>query len=908
MEFTIFALIGLATGAIYALLSQGLVLIYRGSGLLNFAQGALAMFGAYAYYEFTVRLGWGKVPAVIVALLLCATLGTVIQLAVFRTMRKSSALSRVIATLGFVLILQSAAYICFGEYPLTVPSIVPSKSIALFSHGSLIGEEYFYIIGICLFLSAVMYVVYRYTSIGRVTTAVAEHEIAAASLGYSPNMVAMINWVAGSVLAGIAGILIAPLTLLEPTALPLLVIPAMAAALIAQFRSFPITLAAALVIGVIQAEIQYYVSSPGWPTAAPFLVVIAVLILRGRSLPLRSFVLDRLPAVGSGRPRLLVVALLGGVACWIALIANADWSHAIAFSAASAIVCLSVVVLTGYAGQLSLAQFVLAGVGALLAAHLAPHMPFLLALTIGASVTGIVGGLIGLPALRTRGVTLAVSTLCLGSAIVSLILTNGSLTGATQPSGGLTVPVPNIFGWSINPVFLGNRYAFVVIVILIIISLAVANLRRGVTGRKMLAVRSNERAAASLGVNVLWIKTYAFIVAAVIAAIGGILLAFMQPVIDLTNFDVFTSILIVAYVVIGGVGNIPGAYLGALLVAGGIGTQIFSGFAKINYYLPLIGGFTLLMTLVMVPDGLFEMNRSLGAKLLAPLIQRIMRGRSSKRSAAVTLTESTTATRVQPNFLRVSDVSVSFGGVQAVRGVSLEVRPGEVHGLIGPNGAGKTTLIDAISGFVRSSSGEVFLGDVNVSRWAPRRRAISGLSRSFQSLELFTDLTISENLAVSEDASPWYRCVSDFIWPGRIQLGYAASETLRSFELEHLMNQKPSEISFGQRKTVAIARAIASSPSVLLLDEPAAGLDDHEAAELATLIRRLADEWGIALLLVEHKVDMIMSVSDRITVMQNGSVLASGSPEEIRSNPDVIVAYLGESGPVPVVPGHGPVI
>ena len=902
MEFTNFALIGLATGAIYALLSQGLVLIYRGSGLLNFSQGALAMFGAYAFYDFTVRLGWGKIPALIVALMLCAALGAVIQLAVFRTMRKSSALSRVIATLGFVLILQSAAYICYGEYPLTVPSLVPSKPLTLFSGRLIIGEEYFYIIGICLILSGLMYVVYRYTSIGRVTTAVAEHEIAAASLGYSPNMIALVNWVAGSVLAGVAGILITPLTLLEPTALPLLVVPAMAAALIAQFRSFPITLAAALVLGVIQAEIQYYVNAPGWPTAAPFLVVIAVLILRGRSLPLRSFVLDRLPAVGSGRPRWLVVALLGGAACWIALVANANWSHAIAFSAASAIVCLSVVVLTGYAGQLSLAQFVLAGVGALLAAHLAPHMSFLFALIIGAAVTGIVGGLIGLPALRTRGVTLAVSTLCLGSAIVAVILTNGSLTGATTPSGGLTIPTPGVFGWSIDPVFRGNRYAFVVIVILVIVSLAVANLRRGVTGRKLLAVRSNERAAASLGVNVLWIKTYAFVVAAIIAAIGGILVAFLQPVIDLTNFDVFTSILIVAYVVIGGVGNIPGAYIGSLLVAGGISSQIFSGFAEFNYYLPLIGGFALLVNLVMVPDGLFELNRSLGARLLSPYLVKFRKGRASKRVSTLTLTESTTATRVRPSVLRVSDISVSFGGVQAVRSVSLDVRPGEVHGLIGPNGAGKTTLIDAISGFVRTSSGEVFLGDTDISRWAPRRRAVSGLSRSFQSLELFTDLTIGENLAVSEDATPWHRCLSDFVRPGHIELGFAASETLRSFELEPLMNQKPSEISFGQRKTVAIARAIASSPSVLLLDEPAAGLDDHEAAELASLIRKLADDWGIALLLVEHKVDMIMSVSDRITVMQNGSVLASGSPEEIRRNPDVIIAYLGESGNVPAAP------
>ena len=895
MEFIQFALLGLAAGAIYGLLSQGLVLIYRGSGILNFAQGAMAMFGAYAYYDFTERQGWATVPALIASLILCGVLGALIQLVVLRPMRMSSALSRVIATLGIVLILQSAAYLRYGHNTLTVPSLFPVRAIGVFSKTLTIGEDRIFILLICLALSGVLFAVYRYTSFGRITTAVAEHEVAAASLGHSPNVIAMTNWAIGSILAGFAGVLIAPIILLSPTSMILLVVPAMAAALIGQFQSFPVALLAALILGIAQSEIQLYVSAPGWPTAAPFLAVIVVLLVRGRSLPLRSYVLDRLPAVGNGRPRWLAVALLGGAVCWVALIVNANWSAAIATTAAVAIVCLSVVVLTGYAGQLSLAQFVLAGVGALLAAHLAPHMPFVLAVIIGAALTGIIGGLVGLPALRTRGVTLAVATLCLGSAIVAVVLDNSSLNGAASPANGLVVPVPSIFGWSIDPIATGGRYAFVVVVTLVVISLAVANLRRGVTGRRMLAVRSNERAAASLGVNVSLVKTYAFSVAAAIAAVGGIMLAFMQPTIELTNFDVFTCILVVALTVTGGVGYIPGAYLGALIIAGGVVSQLFSGISQINDYLPLIGGLSLVLILVTVPDGLFEMNRRVLVRLCGPLISRLSRVRTSKRKVGVTLTPTSGVVAVQPRGLRVSGVSVSFGGVQAVRGVSLDVRPGEVHGLIGPNGAGKTTLIDAVTGFVRMSEGEVRLGDQAISRWSPRRRAEVGLSRSFQSLELFADLTIAENLAIAEDRSPWHRCLSDFFWPGHITLGQAASDALRCFELDGLTERVPSEISFGQRKTVAIARSIASSPSVLLLDEPAAGLDDHEAAELALLIRQLADEWGIALLLVEHKVDMIMSVSDRVTVMQNGSVLASGAPEEIRNDPAVIDAVLGDA-------------
>ena len=170
---------------------------------------------------------------------------------------------------------------------------------------------------------------------------------------------------------------------------------------------------------------------------------------------------------------------------------------------------------------------------------------------------------------------------------------------------------------------------------------------------------------------------------------------------------------------------------------------------------------------------------------------------------------------------------------------------------------------------------------------------MNGLSRSFQSLELFNDLNIAENLAVAENESKALHYATDFLRPSRVHLGQAASEALRQLELVHLADRLPTEISFGQRKTVAIARSIASSPSVLLLDEPAAGLDDHEAADLGRLIRKLADAWGIALILVEHKVDMIMATCDRVTVLDNGSVLASGTPDEVISNPAVLDAYLG---------------
>jgi ABC-type branched-subunit amino acid transport system ATPase component/ABC-type branched-subunit amino acid transport system permease subunit len=513
-------------------------------------------------------------------------------------------------------------------------------------------------------------------------------------------------------------------------------------------------------------------------------------------------------------------------------------------------------------------------------------------LVLATLITAVVGGIVGLPALRTRGVTLAVATLGLGGALSAVVLANPKYTGGVT---GISVSSPTLFGWSLDPFEHPDRYAFVTLTIFVLLGLMVANIRRGVTGRRLLAVRSNERAAASLGVHVSWVKAYAFVLAAGIAAIGGIMLAFVQPSIQLSPFDVFTCILVVAVTVTGGVGFVPGALAGALMISGGVVTKLLHSWSQINDYLPLVGGVLLILTLMFAQNGLFEANRLILMRLLKPLA--VKGGRWGRRMDASKPLRPATISRVPARSLTVRGVSVSFGGLQAVDEVSLEVRPGEIHGLIGPNGAGKTTLIDAITGFAKASRGTVQLGDVDISSWPARKRSSAGLARSFQSLELFTDLTVRENLAVASEHSGALRYLFDLVRPKSIRLSDAALEALHQFELQDLVDVRPSDVSFGQRKTVAIARSIARSPSVLLLDEPAAGLDDREADELAVLIRHLADAWGVAVLLVEHKVDMIMSISDRVTVLDAGRVLAAGTPAEVRANADVLDAYLGRTAP-----------
>ena len=230
----------------------------------------------------------------------------------------------------------------------------------------------------------------------------------------------------------------------------------------------------------------------------------------------------------------------------------------------------------------------------------------------------------------------------------------------------------------------------------------------------------------------------------------------------------------------------------------------------------------------------------------------------------------------------------------AVDGLSLEVHPGEIVGLIGPNGAGKTTAIDAITGFARINTGDVVLGDASLRRLSAYRRARAGVSRSFQSLELFEDLTVLENLRTASDQRDWLAGLTGLVWPADPPLHSAAVAAIREFGLEDDLHRTVTDLAFGRRRLVGIARAVATQPSILLLDEPAAGLGDAESAELAALVRRLADEWGIGILLVEHDMRFVMDVCDRIVVLDFGRTIGSGTPEEIRRDPAVVAAYLGE--------------
>jgi ABC-type branched-subunit amino acid transport system ATPase component/ABC-type branched-subunit amino acid transport system permease subunit len=750
----------------------------------------------------------------------------------------------------------------------------------------------------------VLHYVSRHTTFGVATSAGASNRRAPAALGLSPDLVATVTWSVGTALAAVAGILIVPMSGLDADQLTLVVVVALAAALAGGFSSFTWTLVAGVGIGIGQSLMAQYVTQPGASDALPLVVIMLVLLIRGRSLPTRSAILERLPKIGTGvlRPRLItVLAVL--VSAGMLTIFSQGLTVAITVQVIVAIILLSLVILAGYAGQVSLAQYGLAGMGGYISARLvaAAHWPFPVAVLAGVLGATLVGVLFGIPALRTRGVNLAVVTLGLGFAVEVILFDNGSYTGGIT---GTNVGDTSLFGLNIGATAYPGRFGIFCLLCLIVAVVIAARVRRGALGRSFIAVRANERAAASVGINVVRAKLVAFGLASAVAGLGGVLLAFESQVVDFTQFDIFTSINAVTFATIGGIGYLTGPLLGSGLASGAIPSYLLQRFGSLDEWLPVIGGVSVLLTLLRNPNGLAGAAESDGDPVV-----RWFRGRLPRRAAGPGAAAAAGAAdadgpataqvrqRAAPKALVVEGLTVRFGGVTAVDNLSLTIGPGEVVGLIGPNGAGKTTVIDAVTGFVRPARGSITLGDDPLSALPPHRRTAAGVTRSFQSVELFDDLTVGENLQAAEDlrqaraprqrAGSWRR--------SRPRLSALSLAVAGEFDLLTSLDDDPAQLPHGRRRLLGIGRAVVTQPSVLLLDEPAAGLDGHESAELAALIRRLATEWGIGVLLVEHDMSVVMSTCDRVAVLEFGLKIAEGKPEVIRSDPRVIAAYLGRA-------------
>ena len=623
----LFALLGLGTGALIAGIALGVVLCYRGSGIINLATGAVAMVAGYSFWSlksgFFFDLRLGTVPALLVTLVVVLLVGVLIELGAFRPLRAASPLAKLAASLGVLLLAQAAMLLGFGTAAKPAPAVLPEATVTL---GSVtVPVDRFILAGVVVGFSVVLWALYRWSRFGLATRAASENEGAAVLAGLSPNQLSMVNTLLSCVVAGSVGVLAASLVQLDSVTLPLQIVPALAAALFARFTSFGIACAAGLGIGVAQSLMYYASTQPWFPTdngnplpgiqqLLVFVILVIAMFWRGASVPGRGELVEkRLPAVPEPH-KMARAVIIAVAACAVALVVLPfDFRQALINSLIGAIIIMSFVVITGYVGQISVVQLALSGVAGFTLSHLVSDagIGFPLGPLIAIAITTLLGLVTAVSALRVRGVSLAVVTLAAALAMEQFIFVNSRWGGG---SGGSPVPSPRLFGLNLGPTapFRGLDgslpspiFGFVALAITLALGLYVANLRRTNLGQRMIAVRANERAAAAAGIHVRNVKLIAFALSSFIAAVAGVLYAYNFGSISATRFSALTGLGLIAFAYIGGVTMVSGAVFAGLISTEALFPHAFEKWFGIsgNWGL-LVGGIALIITLRVHPEGI----------------------------------------------------------------------------------------------------------------------------------------------------------------------------------------------------------------------------------------------------------------------------------------------------------------
>jgi len=934
-----FLFLGLGNGGVFAALAMALVVTYRSSGVLNFATGAQALYAAYTYSLLrngqllqpipglspTINLGTGLGfwPALLITLAIQAVLGALAYLLIFRPLRNHRPVAKAVASIGLMGLLTAVVTYQVGTQVILVNPIFPQNHVSFL--GVDISVDRLLLAGTIIGLGIVLTVLFRYTRFGLATRAAAETEVGALVSGLSPDRIALVNWMISFVVCGLAGILIAPLVPLQPGTYTLFIVPALAAAVVGRFHSLGWAIAAGLGIGMLESLSVYLNGVHTWfPAGAgqliPLVLVLAVLAFRGQTMPSRG-TLVQVTLGRAPRPHWRLPTAVVGTAIGIGAIYffTGNERAALYSSMITGVITLSLVVVTGYTGQISLAQLTFAGVSAYILSTFASSwgIPFPIAPIMAALVAAAAGVLIGIPALRVRGLMLGVVTLTFAAGVEAIWFNNNSVDGGAS---GLAIPTPRLFGMDLGigsgKDFPRPAFGILCLVVLVLVALGVSWLRTSRLGSAMLAVRADERSAAAAGINVVLIKLIAFAIAAFIAGLGGSLLAYQLSNVTFQDFDAYLGLVTFSVVVVAGITSVSGGILAGIISAGGILVALISsgvGSGGVDNWYGVVAGIGVILTVIFNPDGIvgpthlfLEQRRVRGVMArpegaLVPSLRTTSGTHVSEPAPASTLAPVAAEpgalvgsgvgvgtnghTRVSgPGsespvpLLDVKNLTVRYGGVVAVNDVSFCVKEGQIVGLIGPNGAGKTTTIDALCGF-HAYEGSVALGGQDVAGYAPHRRAALGLARTFQLAGVSDDLTVEENIQVGQHRATTHDPA-------------ALTRILDELGLVEMRDLQVSMLSQGQRQLVSVARALAGEPRLLLLDEPAAGLDSTESQWLAERLRGVRDT-GVTILLVDHDMSLVLNLCDAIDVLDFGALIATGTPDQIRENEDVSTAYLG---------------
>ena len=912
--------LGVIDGLLIGLLALGIVLIYRASGVINFAVGSLGVLSASLLALLVLTYGWPFWPAAIISVVVGGLVAAALELTVITRLFRAPRVILLVATIGI-------AQLC-ELLQVALPDIDTSLSnrypVAISGQWEVLGlrvrgVEMIVIIVVPVLTVALTYYLQR-TAQGRAIRAAASNPDLARLTAISPKVISTITWIIAGLLAAVALILVAGING-QPSGFrslgPATLVQVLAAALIGRLRNFPAAMIAGMALGLLRSLLVF-----NWPTTAGlydgslFLIVIATTLVATRRLTGSD---ESFSFVPTTRPlphavarlwwvrhssRIGIGLLIAGAAVLPLLATQASrqllYSEVLLF----ALLGISLVVLSGWTGQISLGQAALAGIGGLTTAALVagrdigvgvggasftlalPDIHFLLALLVGAAVTGAIAVVIGLGALRIRGFHLAIATLALALLGQQFLWRRPFLSGSSY-----TVSLPRATG----PVDLTDQrsYYFFSLIVLVVVIVLVARMRATGVGRRWLAVRDNSTAASAYTISPSRAGIQAFVVSGVIAGLGGGLLAGLYVSVGLTErFQLQDSIEVVAIAVIGGAGTVVGPILGALWIVG------LPAVWPANDLVPLLtSSIGLLILLMYFPGGFAQVVLTGRDRFLDWYAARLPESEPAPRREVASVVSRPDAAAPTGPALVAEEVTVTFGGLTAVDNASIRVHAGEVVGLIGTNGAGKTTLMNAISGFV-PCSGRIELEGRPIQKIAADRRAALGLGRAFQQSRLFPDLTVLETLAVAAESR---QRTSFTTAVAHLPNGYRRDRAQRAHaqDIADFLGLGPyadkftSELSTGTRRIVELGCLLALEARVLCLDEPTGGVAQREVEAFAPLLLSIKDQLGAAMLVIEHDMPMIMQISNRIYCLEAGRVIAEGSPTEIRADPAVIASYLG---------------
>jgi ABC-type branched-subunit amino acid transport system ATPase component/branched-subunit amino acid ABC-type transport system permease component len=895
--------LGLIYGSFSALTAAGLVLIYRASRVISFAQASIGGLGA-AVALIMVTVGHvSYFLAVPVALLVAIATGILVDQTVVRRFRKAPRMLVTVATIGVGQIVAALQIFIphLAGVGLFTPFTTPFGSWRFnIGHTSLTGDDVVAIGAAVVVLAALGWFLGR-TSVGIAIRAAADSEERAVLLGIPVRLLSSIAWGVAAGLAGLAALVAQPIentnlaVAVDPSAL---VIP-LTAAIVARFSSIPVAVLSALGLGVLDQTVLQTFPIGGQPKAdvAVFVVVLLALMIQrrrssrsGEAFGTEIFgpMARRVPKALRGLPEYQLTRLVGIVTLLavVAFVVPIAFNRTQIFEAATAailgIIAVSLVPLSGWAGQISLGQFAIAAGGACATGSLLAHFNVDLFVALGVSVLvgAAIATMIGLPALRQPGMLLAAGTMVFAVPVNSyftnsLFFPSITPTVVTRPTllGRVSIDSPWVF------------YGFCLVLLILVMHLT-ANFRNSRAGRVVLATRDNEHAASAFSISPLRTKLVPFAFSGALAGLAGGLYVLLQGGIPSLGFDPTLSLSIFVMVVIGGLGSTTGALLGVAYVQ-------FVGYLLTGTAQLLATGVGFLALLMIFPGGLAQVVYSIRDRGLGMLARK--RGMETagiwERAHFDPVEDTTEVVAEQPEhatkptsqgLLSLDQVDAGYGGMQVLFGTSVGVDTGEILALLGTNGAGKSTVLRIVSGLLGAKRGRVTFEGQDVTAMSPLERVKSGVVMVPAGRAVFGSLTVAENLSVAS-----WRARRD----GRdAQRGI--DECLALFPaLQRVWNSKAAALSGGEQQMLTIAQALLCAPRMLLIDELSLGLSPLVVGQLLATLRELRAR-GVTIVIVEQSVNVAAEISDRAVFMERGQVRFSGLLSHLVERDDLLRAIF----------------